>query len=65
MIRAFQRTSNHDIMTYRKEATPQKMRERQNLTFQRQLRVSKFLTFIHFLQTFRLQVALENFLWVI
>ena len=50
--RLFQRTSNRDITNRRSEAKLQKTRQRPNLVFQSQLRLSKFLSFGQFLRHF-------------
>ena len=51
-IRAFQRTSNRDITNRESETKLQKTRQRPNLVFQSQLRLSKFLSFGPFLRHF-------------
>ena len=55
---------NNDIAICKSETKFPKNRKRQNLVFQSQLRLWKFLTFIHFWKTFRLQVTLKTFLWI-
>ena len=64
-IRAVQRTSNYDRTIRRNETMLRNNQKIQNFTFQTQLRLSKFLTFLNFSETLRLQVALKNFPWVI
>ena len=59
--RAVQRTSNHEITKLRSEAKPQKTRKRQNLLFQSQLRLSKFLSFRQFLAHFLTSGGSKNF----
>ena len=60
-MRAFQRTSNHDITNRRSEANLQKTRKRPNLVFQSQLRLSKFLSFGQFLGHFSTSSGSKNF----
>ena len=59
--RAVQRTSNQDIKKCRSGAKSQKTRKRQNLVFQSQLRLSKFLCFHQFLAHFLTSGGSKNF----
>ena len=59
--RAFQRTSNLDITNRRSEAKLQKTRQRPNLVFQSQLRLSKFLSFGQFLGHFSTSSGSKKF----
>ena len=56
--KAVQRTSNYDITDRRSVAKPQKARKTQNLVFQGQLRLSKFLSFSRCLMFGKMCVSL-------